>query len=182
MLVILMLATTVAPSSLAVPDLGTCGSEWSRGNTELVSLVLSVLDDRKVGSDLQLRVLSIITVESAWRSGVTSSAGAVGLMQLTRAAVTDATIHCGLGDLPEGVDMDIVRDDDILNVILGTCYLQWALEQVGGNMAAALTMYNGGNKQLTRLRERAKVTSETSNYVLQVEYLYQQCLLRSNNK
>ena len=150
-----------------------CGAVWSRGQTQLLDTVLSALNGAPL--DLVLTSLAIITVESDWQNGVTSDRGAVGLMQLKELAITDAIAQCNMGSQAANLTPEVVRTNPAANVLLGTCYYLYALEKAGGNTAAALTIYNGGFKQLARLEKGLKLAPETGSYVTRVLFLIESC-------
>lgn len=153
--------------------------------------IIGQLELHSVSDDPEfLRVLfAVAYVESRFRqyrpggigtdrlSGVPmrSAQGAIGVLQVTLGAAEHihvirtavglrevAPTHKRLAQLP-------------INVNYGSAYLWLALTETGGNWVAALTMYNGGYKQLTRLQRGDTVIAETSQYVLQVLNLSATC-------
>ncbi len=89
----------------------------------------------------------IMYSESRGRGGQTSSAGAMGLMQLGLPAAQDAAKRLGLPP-PE---RDAVLHDDALNVRLAGSHLAWLLEHAGDwDLEAVLVSYNAGRAKLMR--------------------------------
>ncbi|HEX7244485.1 MAG TPA: lytic transglycosylase domain-containing protein [Solirubrobacterales bacterium] len=92
---------------------------------------------REKGVDAAL-IAAVIYSESKF-SESTSSAGARGLMQITRDAANDIERHSGgttfrFGDL----------SDPEINIRYGTFLLRELLDRYGGDEAAALAAYNAG--------------------------------------
>jgi len=151
-----------------------CGLRWSQGNEGLVGLAISIATDLGASPEDVMRIFSMITVESGWQSTARSPKGAVGLMQLTMPAIIDAAKHCGIGDVPPELTLDQIATDEIMNVYLGICYLSYAYSKAG-DWDGALAVYNGGFRQLTRLRKNGKVATETKNYIRRVNNLMKSC-------
>lgn len=101
-------------------------------------------------------VAAIVYAESRGRSGQTSSAGALGLMQLIPAAARDAARRAGV-EVP-GDAAELTRallHDDALNLRLGAAHLAWLLEHRGGwSDEAVLVSYNAGRARLFDWIER----------------------------
>lgn len=116
-------------------------------------------------------LLAIIYVESGFNVHAISSKGAMGLMQLTRVAILDATTHCGMG-IPATLNVY----DPALNVRLGSCYLDRLLQVTGGDYLRALILYNGGFIQLTKYDRGENIASETANYILKVNRARGMCV------
>ncbi len=98
-------------------------------------------------------VLAVIATESSGRADVVSSAGATGLMQLmpdtaSRFGVTDAT-------------------DPAQNIKGGVAYLNWLMDQFGGDPILVLASYNAGENAVRRY-EGVPPFSETRAYVPKV--------------
>lgn len=110
-------------------------------------------------------ILSVISVESAFRANARSSAGAVGLMQVTRGAMLDASIFCGLPAV-SAASMYLPT----INVRYGSCYLRMWLEKTGSEMEA-LIGYNGGYRQWMNFRAGRPLAPETANYIVSVRKL-----------
>jgi soluble lytic murein transglycosylase len=85
--------------------------------------------------------------ESRGVSGQTSSAGALGLMQLSMAAASDAAKRLGFATPTEE---QLLHDQD-LNVRLAANHLAWLLEHRGEwTLEAVLVSYNAGRAKLKR--------------------------------
>lgn len=116
--------------------------------------------------DLFLRYMfAVIYVESGFNRNARSPKDAYGLMQMTAVAVQDAQAYCKLRAVPDMAHLF----DSVTNIRYGTCYLQKAIEELEGDWTAALIMYNGGYRQLTRYQKGESIVQETANYVLQVQ-------------
>jgi soluble lytic murein transglycosylase-like protein len=96
-------------------------------------------------------VAAIMFSESRGRVGARSSAGALGLMQLTPGAASDAARRLAL---PAPSEADLLRDGR-LNVRLGARHLRWLLDNAGDwDAEAVLVSYNAGRTKLMRWIER----------------------------
>jgi len=94
----------------------------------------------------------IMWAESRGVSGQTSSAGALGLMQLSRPAASDAARRLGL---PEPTQDDLLHNDD-LNVRLAAHHVRWLLDVRGDwTLEMVLVSYNAGRTKLKRWIEEA---------------------------
>ncbi|MEZ6018274.1 MAG: transglycosylase SLT domain-containing protein [Planctomycetota bacterium] len=95
---------------------------------------------------------AIVYAESRGRGGQTSSAGALGLGQLTVASAADAARRLGI-PAPTAAQ---VRDDDQLNLRLAAAHLAWLLENsVGWPLEQVLVSYNAGRARMFQWLERA---------------------------
>lgn len=103
-------------------------------------------------------VLAVISVESAGRPAAVSHAGAQGLMQLMPATA----VRFGVGDS--------LRPGD--NISGGVKYLDWLMEEFGGDPILVLAGYNAGEGAV---RKHAGVPpyAETRGYVPKVLAAYQ---------
>ena len=81
-------------------------------------------------------VLAMISVESSGRSNAVSHAGAAGLMQLMPATAE----RFGVTD----------RHDPVQNIQGGVAYMDWLLEEFGGDAVLALAGYNAGENAVKR--------------------------------
>ncbi len=89
----------------------------------------------------------IMWSESRGVSGQTSSAGALGLMQLSRAAASDAAQRLGV---PNPSEEDLLHDQD-LNVRLAANHWRWLMDHRGDwTIEAVLVSYNAGRAKLKR--------------------------------
>jgi soluble lytic murein transglycosylase len=120
-------------------------------------------------------VAGVIYTESHFRDGQTSSAGALGLMQLTPA--TARYIARKSGGTQFVVD-DLATPQ--VNIAYGTYYLRYLLRRYDGNEDFALAAYNAGegnvDKWIAAARERDRALTidaipyaETRAYVSRVE-------------
>lgn len=132
----------------------------------------------KGDGDLLSLVVAIIAVESQFNPAALSSAGAIGLMQVTEVGFIEAERQCPyikkLGNTI-GRTYPTKLLDPVNNVRYGTCLLSHYLEQVQDNKFLGLVMYNGGYKQLTRLENNATLATETREYVLRVHQQLRRC-------
>lgn len=116
-------------------------------------------------------VYAVIYVESKFDPNAKSNKDAYGLMQMTAAAVIDATKHCSLRPV---LDMDHMLDAKT-NVQYGSCYLRKLLDETDGDIVRALVAYNGGYKALTVYDKEGNLNQETANYVLKVNQSLKKC-------
>lgn len=90
----------------------------------------------------------IMYSESRGVSGQTSSAGALGLMQLGLAAASDAAKRLRIEETPT---TEQLLHDDALNVRLAANHLHWLLDHAGEwDVEAVLVSYNAGRSKLIR--------------------------------
>jgi len=82
-------------------------------------------------------ILAIIQTESSFDPHATSSAGAIGLMQVMPATQRDTAPRTDIHD-PDG------------NIYVGTSILRRYIDQAGGDMGAALNRYSGGTHGYAR--------------------------------
>ena len=90
-------------------------------------------------------IAAVIYAESHFRNGQTSSAGALGLMQVTPATARDIARRSGgttfvIGDLA----------DPQVNISYGAYHLRYLLDHYGGNEAFAIAAYNAGEGNVDR--------------------------------
>lgn len=138
----------------------------SRKSEREVARLLDLYRKHIVDTDPEFTqfALAVSHVESRFNTGARSTANAVGLMQMTSVAVTDAVRLCGFRPLA------IERlHDPALNVRYGTCFLRLKLTEAGGDKTRALILYNGGYRQLEKFDRGLPIASETANYVIQVK-------------
>lgn len=122
--------------------------------------------------DLPL-VLGLIRQETRFMTNLRSHAGASGVMQ-----VMPATAQIVARKLGFSCCTPAQLNDPALNLRLGTQYLRWALDDMGGSQAMAAAAYNAGPGRPRRWREGATVEAaawaegipfnETRDYVKRV--------------
>lgn len=103
-------------------------------------------------------VHAVIQTESAYNANATSSAGAVGLMQL----MPGTARQYGVTD----------RNDPSQNINGGTKYLRYLLDLFNSNMDLAVAAYNAGENAVMKHNNSIPPYPETRNYVRQVLALY----------
>lgn len=122
--------------------------------------------------------LSIARRESEFDPGVTSGAGALGLMQVMPGTGRDTAQVLGLA-----YSQRRLLDDPAYNVLLGSTFLAGVLERFDGNLALVTAAYNAGPARASGWIERfgdprraedivfwieAIPFSETRNYIMRV--------------
>lgn len=90
-------------------------------------------------------IAGMIYTESRFRDGQESSAGALGLMQITPATARDIARKSG-GDLFEIEDLASPQ----VNIAYGAYYMRYLLNRFGNDEALALAAYNGGEGNVER--------------------------------
>lgn len=127
----------------------------SSGNTDIDGLIEAY--SQKNGLDSAF-VKAVIKQESGFQPKVTSSCGAMGLMQLMPATANS------LG----------VKDayDPEQNIAGGTKYLKGLLDRFGGDKALALAAYNAGPNAVKKYNGIPPY-KETQNYVKNIMSMYQ---------
>ena len=130
------------------------------GNTNFDPLVEKYSSQYGLDPDLVRRVIS---AESSGKTGVVSSAGAKGLMQLTDDSFTDYGPKNG----------DVFDPDDNINA--GTKELSTYMNKYGGDGAKALAAYNWGPGNVDRLLKQGRwdynnLPAETQQYLKRLGY------------
>ena len=116
-------------------------------------------------------IIPLIYVESRFIADAVSSANAVGIMQITPIAVKE--LNNSRKELPEmcWVEFRVDKLTDIEhNVRAGSCYFQLMYQRTGSYVGALIT-YNGGQRQLIRLKRGKQLVNQTANYVTKILYL-----------
>lgn len=91
-------------------------------------------------------IAGVMYAESSGRKDVVSSAGALGLMQLSHDSAKDAARKLGL---PEPTK-EALLEDASLNIRLGARHLAWLLEYEGPDLERVLAAYNAGRTKVHR--------------------------------
>lgn len=121
-------------------------------------------------------LFALAYVESRFRTDRRSIRGAVGILQVTPGAAEHIRVIRHAIGMQTGGPVHVSKlSQTPINVNLGSAYLWLALTEAGGDYLGALTMYNGGYRQLTNLRKGGTVIHETAQYVLRVMYLAATC-------
>ena len=94
---------------------------------------------------------AVMVAESSGRVGVVSSAGAMGLFQLSKVTAEWRAELMGLEPPTE----EQLLSDPLLNARLGANNLNWLLETYDGDELRALCAYNTGARSLKRLGDAA---------------------------
>lgn len=102
-------------------------------------------------------VAAVIRVESRFRPTVTSSRGAVGLMQLMPSSAQWINVKRHGSQTPD-------LTDPKTNIALGTWYLSYLLKRFHGNPNLALAAYNGGPQTVDRWLERGVLSASDRGY------------------
>jgi len=101
----------------------------------LTNVALEVFDNNR---DRQYWV-SLVGVESEYKSAAKSKTGAIGLGQLIVSYRNDFAKACGWGK----ADKSDLKDD-YTNLMLSACYFRQMLRLTGGSVPLALLSYNQG--------------------------------------
>jgi peptidoglycan lytic transglycosylase len=101
-------------------------------------------------------VAAVIYAESRFRDGQASTAGALGLMQVTP-ATAQMIAHKSGGTAFVVDDLGTPQ----VNIAYGTWYLRYLLERYAGNETFALAAYNGGEGNVDRWIDRAQQRDES---------------------
>jgi soluble lytic murein transglycosylase len=112
-------------------------------------------------------IAAVIYQESKFRSDVTSSSGAIGLMQLLPDTAKGIAIHTGGSRFRVS---DLYTPE--LNIRYGAWYLRHLLDKYGDERTA-LAAYNAGQENVDEWRRRGRgiAFAETRQYVERVEHL-----------
>ena len=106
----------------------------------------------------------IAAIESNFQQGVTSTVGAVGVMQLMDIAVREVyAVGCGDKELPVKPN---VSENMEHNILIGYCFYSHLMNKYNHDIMEVLTHYNGGGRQVARLRNLQPLPHETANYIV----------------
>jgi soluble lytic murein transglycosylase-like protein len=162
-----LLGLVVLPGCATAPGTGSGPARPRRLATPRAERVQAVLPlvrqaaaRHHVPEDL---VLAVIQVESSFRPGARSHAGARGLMQLMPR--TAASLARRLGR----EDYDV--EDPAFNIEAGTAYLAYLLDLFDGEVELALAGYNTGPMRVRRWARsgRGVASAEVRRYVATVQ-------------
>ncbi len=112
-----------------------------------------------------LLVLSVLREESRFGSGVRSGAAARGLMQILPETAAEVSRQYGIEYA--GAD-DLYRPE--VSIAIGTAYLASLVERYQGNVAAALSAYNGGEANADRWVAGASDPGDPFDYIREVTF------------
>lgn len=127
--------------------------------TEIARSIIESSEENDVSVGL---ILSITTVESAFKIDAVSKAGAKGLMQLLPDTAKEISLEAGKRNF------NLFRIKD--NIQLGSYYL-WKLNNLFGDLDLAISAYNCGPTCVERVksREYADYPKETIDYLKKVK-------------
>lgn len=111
----------------------------------LYEAAFPVVDMGNTGSIERALALGLTRQESEFRTGVSSPAGALGLMQLM-----PDTARAMAAKTKQPFELARLTSDPAYNVSLGTQYLADMLEKFGGSYELALSAYNAGPGRTAR--------------------------------
>ncbi|SJM89905.1 lytic transglycosylase domain-containing protein [Crenothrix polyspora] len=144
-----------APKVSAWPTQASYSPSRAAKKSQFNELITQAANRHQVDEKL---VHAVIQTESAYNANATSSAGAVGLMQL----MPGTAKQYGVTD----------RNDPSQNINGGTKYLRYLLDLFNSNMDLAVAAYNAGENAVMRHNNSIPPYPETRNYVRQVLSLY----------
>ncbi|HWS89707.1 MAG TPA: transglycosylase SLT domain-containing protein [Pyrinomonadaceae bacterium] len=143
---------TLAPEPSVRTDIA-----WTTGNRSIDNLIR--LNGNRYGVDPYL-IYCVIRQESGFRAGVTSHAGAMGLMQL----MPGTAARYGVSN----------PYDPAQSIMGGTRYLADLLKLFRGRVDLALAGYNAGEGAVMKYGNRVPPYRETQNYVRTIGTRYAQ--------
>ena len=114
---------------------------------------LIAAESRSAGLDPYL-IAAVINVESGFREGVTSKAGAVGLMQVIPSTAWAVANEAGLSERVTARTLERPGT----NVRVGTRYLAYLVRRYDGDTQLALAAYNAGMTNVDQWVANAKRT------------------------
>jgi soluble lytic murein transglycosylase len=121
-----------------------------------------------------LLIYAIIKAESNFETNITSSSGAMGLMQLMDSTAREVTQKIGIAYPTK----EILYDPET-NILIGIKYYSMLIEKYDGNMLLALTSYNAGIGNVDKWIQAGTIKKdgsdienipfkETNNYVRKI--------------
>ncbi len=112
-----------------------------------------------------LLLLALLREESRFGSGVRSGAAARGLMQILPETAAVVSVRYGI---------DYAGPDDLyrpeVSIAIGTAYLASLVERYQGNVAAALSAYNGGEANADRWLAGASDPDDLFDFIREVTF------------
>ena len=141
-------ANKPAPVIAPISDMAASDRPWSTGNSKIDSLIRYYGSQHGVDPYL---IYCLMSQESGFTSGATSSKGAQGLMQL----MPGTAARYGVTN-PYDVEQNIKG---------GTRYLKDLLKMFNGRVDLALAGYNAGEGAVMKYGNTVPPYSETRNYV-----------------
>jgi hypothetical protein len=159
--------------SLAIGSIASSSSYATSIKTCMINTMISdasELDSKKIypvfltsvpdiDTEFLKYLLVLISVESSWRADVVSPAGAVGLMQITKAATDDLGLEFSVDKLK----------DPAYNIYVGSRFVE-LLRTRYDTWIEVLIAYNGGGKWVDRFKRGRRMPDETEHFVLKVNY------------
>ena len=130
-------------------------------------------------------VYAVIKVESNFKPEATSSAGAIGLMQLMEETAVERLNVISSSE--KSSNENNLLNDPETNIKIGTSYLAYLIELYDGNIVLALTAYNAGLGNVEKWIKDGIIKAdgsdienipykETENYVRKILSSYQMYL------
>ncbi|MEM7676389.1 MAG: lytic transglycosylase domain-containing protein [Myxococcota bacterium] len=136
---------------------------WSSSQVDSIG---TVVFERATALDLDPElVVAVMAVESDFRAGARSKAGALGLMQIMPSTGRVFANRAGVDW--RGPD---TLYEPVANIRIGTQYIRWLLDRFRGNQALALTAYcHGIGTVRRRLRTQDGLSHRTLRYSRKVQ-------------
>ena len=139
--------------------------------TDYAEIIARYSEEYNVPKDV---IYAVIKVESNFDPEARSSAGALGLMQMTTPAVEDVNTMLG-----ENLKLEDLSDPET-NIRYGTCYLAYLYRFFNYNWHTAFAAYNGGMGNVQKWLKDSKYSDgegnltnipfqETRSYVYKIE-------------
>lgn len=136
--------------------------------TVLANQIDRILTSTGGSRETQETFVLLLCIETKFRAGLKSPAGAMGIAQLMPATARAEAKAMGLGEL----NNDDLMDTE-LNLMIGYKHFLGLVEMFGGNHAKAAAAYNGGSAGSTvkGLSNGTAGAAETDKYVRDMFYL-----------
>lgn len=120
------------------------GPAWYKRMFHPLRYEVTIADESKRSGLDPYIVAALINVESGFREGVTSKAGAVGLMQVKPSTAFAVAHEAGLS---ERVNASTLERPGT-NIRVGTRYLAYLVARYDGDLELALAAYNAGMRNV----------------------------------